>query len=217
MHPNAASNPGSPSCPCTLLPLRLTNPSRPLPLSTPQGIDLGLRCLAAAGATTVMTLLNSPAGRFTFQGTDAGAGGPAAGAGSAAGGAAQAGERGSGGVSGPAAAVPAGQAAAFEEFLADVARTGPVPLQMPLFSAHQMGTCRLGECGTVHDSRCWLETRAILLGSPGPIVRSSCHATTLLWQRAPSPVLLFAASYTARWMVQHLPSSLSDLPLPMQT
>ncbi|KAL4425046.1 hypothetical protein ABPG77_001824 [Micractinium sp. CCAP 211/92] len=127
--------------------------------SMAKGVDLGLRCLAAAGATTVMTLLNSPAGRFTFEGTDDRAGGPAAATGGAAGGAAQAGERGGDGVSAPAAAVPAGQAAAFEDFLADVARTGPVPLQMPLFSAHQMGTCRLGAdpAASVLDpsGECW--------------------------------------------------------------
>ena len=72
--------------------------------------------MAAAGAEGVLTLLNSPAGRFSFAGSAAEGGGAA------------------------------GQASQqrFEAYLAEVAATGAVPLQMPLFSAHQMGTCRLG-------------------------------------------------------------------------
>ncbi len=166
--PGAASNPGYLLCPVSTVLMHLMTLSTRRPSQLPQGVDLGLRCLAAAGATTVMTLLNSPAGRFTFEGTGDRAGAAAAAAGGAADGAAQPGEPGSGGASGPDGAVPAGHAAAFEHFLADVARTGPVPLQMPLFSAHQMGTCRLGECGIVHDSRFWLKSRGCLLGSRLP-------------------------------------------------
>lgn len=123
--------------------------------SMAKGVDLGLRCMAAAGATTVMTLLNSPAGRFTFEagsngvsshGSAAGSVGPAAGGGGS--GAGPDGEAG-----------PTAPAAAFEAFLAEVAATGPVPLQMPLFSAHQMGTCRLGvdPAASVLDpaGECW--------------------------------------------------------------
>lgn len=95
----------------------------------PQGVELGLRCMAAAGARTVLTMLNSPAGRFTFT------------------------EPTTPGVQQPegARALPllpgsaAGGQDAFEEYLGRVAETGVVPLQMPLFCAHQMGTCRLGE------------------------------------------------------------------------
>lgn len=123
--------------------------------------------MAAAGATTVMSLLNSPAGRFTFEAPGSSGSIPAAapkaadqgdvgeanlpagkgGSSNAPGGAVPAGEGGSGAGAAPAGADPDGSPAAFEAFLAEVAQTGVVPLQMPLFSAHQMGTCRLGEQG----------------------------------------------------------------------
>lgn len=113
--------------------------------------------MAAAGAHTVLTMLNSPAGRFAFtqlgdapgDGTGSGSDG-AAGSGNPAGG----GDSQANGAAGDAAAgqqeaVLAGSAAggreAFESYLERVAQTGVVPLQMPLFCAHQMGTCRLGE------------------------------------------------------------------------
>ncbi|KAL4422311.1 hypothetical protein ABPG75_008508 [Micractinium tetrahymenae] len=128
-----------------------------------QGVELGLRCMAAAGATTVMTLLNSPAGRFSFEAASADPAGSgaessaAAAAGSTAGPAGGTVEAGGGASGGDAGQPPT--AAAFEAFLAEVAQTGPVPLQMPLFSAHQMGTCRLGcdPASSVLDpaGECW--------------------------------------------------------------
>ncbi|EFN52938.1 hypothetical protein CHLNCDRAFT_137296 [Chlorella variabilis] len=119
-----------------------------------KGVELGLRCMAAAGATAVLTLLNSPVGRFTFthpvaaqatgsSGGSGGLGSPSAGAPTSA---APAG--GGGGAAAPRAApsLPgsAGGGEEFERYLADVARAGIPPLQTPQFSAHQMGTCRLG-------------------------------------------------------------------------
>ena len=83
--------------------------------------------MAAAGAESVLTLLNSPAGRFSF------------------------GERHPAADAGPASVTSGGVAAAhgsnpaFEEYLAQVKQTGAVPLQFAVFSAHQMGTARLGE------------------------------------------------------------------------
>ncbi|PSC68186.1 Long-chain-alcohol oxidase FAO1 isoform A [Micractinium conductrix] len=96
-----------------------------------RGMELGLRSLAAAGASAVITCLNSPSGRFVF-------GSPAQ-DGGAAGGAAQA-----GGGAAPAGTSAGGGDAAFEAFLGGVAEAGVPPLQMAQFSAHQMGTCRLG-------------------------------------------------------------------------
>lgn len=97
-------------------------PPPPLP---PQGMELGLRSMAAAGAETVMTLLAAPTGRFNFA--------------DASGGASSASDGTSGGAQSPA------QRVSFEEFIAGVHQTGVVPLQLGVFCAHQMGTARLGE------------------------------------------------------------------------
>lgn len=182
----------------------LCNPSASLPpllLRSPlQGIELGLRAMAAAGAETVLTLQQAAEARFSF--TDAGllglpavavaaavavggsgdrawvaaaemaeerslgasGGGPPAGlGGDAVGGsagkaraAAELAERGPMG-EGPAAgsgsspgggpgAGPAGFGEAFEQYVAGVRQRGVPLLEMPVLSAHQMGTCRLGEC-----------------------------------------------------------------------
>lgn len=72
-----------------------------------------------------MTCLNHPTGRFSFD--QAGASGPAAAA------------------PGRTGTMGTGAAASFEAYLAGVQQTGFAPLQLPLFCAHQMGTCRLGE------------------------------------------------------------------------
>lgn len=87
--------------------------------------------MAAAGAEKVLTCTNSPTGSFTFAE-------PAA-----AGSTAAAGER--RGTIGPEPSAAGAAQESFESFLAGVQQTGFVPLQMPLFCAHQMGTCRLGE------------------------------------------------------------------------
>ena len=87
-------------------------------------MELGLRTMAAAGAQHVMTTLNSPEGRFAFDQPGSGAA------------AAAPGRMGTTGT---------GAAASFETYLAGVQQTGFAPLQLPLFCAHQMGTCRLGE------------------------------------------------------------------------
>ena len=94
--------------------------------------------MAAAGAERVLTCINSLTGSFTFAEPPAAAG-PAAAAGQRMGTIGP----------GPAAAAAAAAAASdsFEAYLAGVQQTGVVPLQMPLFCAHQMGTCRLGERG----------------------------------------------------------------------
>lgn len=136
----AAWQPGDPGLTSHLHPvLNPTTAAHPQrPSTTWQGMELGLRCMAAAGADTVMTTLNSPAGRFSFadgaqqqlqpgQSEGAGTAGTAA------------------VENGGAASAPSATSAPFEAFLAEVAQTGVVPLQMPLFCAHQMGTCRLGE------------------------------------------------------------------------
>eukprot|EP00887_Chlorella_sp_A99_P002220 scaffold21.g2220.t1 len=117
------------------------------------GVELALRCLGAAGAHTVLTLLNSPDGRFSFGGST---GALAGGSGSAAGKQAAAkavaartpgeGPQGAGGA-GPAGA---GRASAgggdpdFEGFLAGLRAQGVPPLQYGVFCAHQMGSARLG-------------------------------------------------------------------------
>ncbi|PRW45373.1 Long-chain-alcohol oxidase FAO1 [Chlorella sorokiniana] len=88
-----------------------------------KGMELGLRCMAAAGSHTVMTCLNSPTGRFKFDQPGIGA-------------VAAAPDR--------MGTVGTGAAASFEAYLAGVQQTGFAPLQLPLFCAHQMGTCRLG-------------------------------------------------------------------------
>lgn len=41
---------------------------------------------------------------------------------------------------------PAGYGEAFEQYVAGVRQRGVPLLEMPVLSAHQMGTCRLGEC-----------------------------------------------------------------------
>lgn len=48
-----------------------------------RGVELGLRCMAAAGATTVMTISNSPEGRFSFDNSEAAVAAAAAAAGTA--------------------------------------------------------------------------------------------------------------------------------------
>lgn len=143
-----------------------------------QGVELGLRSMAAAGADTVSTLLNSPAGRFSFADAAAAAGGaPAAG-----------GQE--------AQAQPQAQQQAvqqrFEAFLSEVAATGVVPLQMPLFSAHQMGTCRLGEHARLGRCCRWHG----YLGGPAPgwpgaaALRSCLHPTST----APRPLIACAGA-----------------------
>jgi hypothetical protein len=89
------------------------------------GMQLGLKSLAAAGATQVMTLLNAPGGRFEFGPGGAGGGGAAA-----------------------------LNAPGFAAYLDQVAATGVPDLAMPTFSAHQMGTARLGECRRAGAHRC---------------------------------------------------------------
>jgi hypothetical protein len=140
--------------------------------------------MAAAGAHTVLTMLNSPAGRFAFtqpgdapgEGTGSGSGTPAGGGdsqGNAAAGDAAAGQQ---------EAVLAGSAAggreAFESYLERVAQTGVVPLQMPLFCAHQMGTCRLGELPS-----------SFFFFLPFPLCPSLCAARTGLSLLACHPLL----------------------------
>ena len=111
--------------------------------------------MAAAGASSCMTMLNSPAGRFSFPGAaptvaavPGSVGQPAAPSSSVAGKQEAAGRVASIGQEEQAthASEPgSGGGAGFERFLGQVVQTGAVPLQMPLFSAHQMGTCRLGK------------------------------------------------------------------------
>ena len=113
-------------------------------------MELGLRTMASAGAQTVMTVQQAAEARFTFDVQGAGA--------SAAPGTASAGKgRGAADLAqrGPAdsaAGAPAGAddgsragGVEFEEYLAAVRARGIPILEMPLLSAHQMGTCRLGE------------------------------------------------------------------------
>ena len=144
-----------------------------------QGVELGLRCMAAAGAGTVMTMLNSPAGRFAFAEAAAGAASVAASAGAGQSAAASSSVAGKQQAAGRVAAAgqeqeeahaggsdgsqpgSGGGGAGFESFLGRVVQTGAVPLQMPLFSAHQMGTCRLGEP--------WVTARWQLPGCAGAV------------------------------------------------
>lgn len=110
------------------------------PRHQPQGVDLGLRSMAAAGAEKVLTCINSPTGSFTFAEPAVG-GAPAAAAGQ------RMGTIGAGAAAAAGGAAGAAASDSFGSFLEGVQQTGVVPLQMPLFCAHQMGTCRLGETG----------------------------------------------------------------------
>lgn len=117
-------------------------PSCLLVFSSTQGMELGLRTMAAAGAQSVMTTLNSPEGRFAFDQPGSGAA------------AAAPGRMGTTGT---------GAAASFEAYLAGVQQTGFAPLQLPLFCAHQMGTCRLGE-GRLAAARASVAARRLAAG-----------------------------------------------------
>jgi long-chain-alcohol oxidase len=79
-----------------------------------RGMRLGLRCMAAAGAATVMTLLNAAEGRFEF------------------------------GQQGAAAGAERAEDPDFLQFLDAVQDRGVPEQEMPTFSAHQMGTARMG-------------------------------------------------------------------------
>ena len=88
-----------------------------------QGMQLGLKALKAAGATSVMTCLNSERGRFDV--------------------------------------VNGGDDGDFEAWLGEVRATGVPLLKMATFSAHQMGTARLGVspatsvCDAEMGGECW--------------------------------------------------------------
>ena len=137
-------------------------------------MELGLRSLAAAGASAVITCLNSPSGRFVF-------GSPAQ-DGGAAGGAAQA-----GGGAAPAGTSAGGGDAAFEAFLGGVAEAGVPPLQMAQFSAHQMGTCRLGAQAALAE----------LSRPPAATGEVVCREELPSQRRRSAVVLISALSFTA--------------------
>ncbi|GAB4819154.1 hypothetical protein N2152v2_006200 [Parachlorella kessleri] len=136
-----------------------------------EALELGLRCLAAAGAKTLLTTDCTPEGRFSFDATPAGnpytttaAAVEASSAGKVAAlesvaerGASEGSHQDGVGRSSQAAAGDFGEA--FEEFLARFRRQGLDAASRPLFSAHQMGTCRLGSDPktSVLDPRgeCW--------------------------------------------------------------
>lgn len=138
-------------------------------------MELGLRCMAATGAQQVMTCLNSPAGRFSFD---------QPGSGAAAATQSRMGTMGS------------STTASFEAYLTGVQQTGFAPLQLPLFCAHQMGTCRLGKrrialAGSRRSVGCcgWVGLAVACSGqsgltAPAPLM----HLLLLLCRRRPKDI-----------------------------
>lgn len=154
-------------------------------------MELGLRSMAAAGAQGVMTMLNSPGGRFSFEpaaeattaaasSSPGAAKGAAAGEGSAQPAAAAGQDSGSGQDSGGGGAAGAAAGPAdFEAFLADVAQTGVVPLQMPLFCGERVPgqACRLPyACERLFNVQCH-GPACLLLALTLPTIPPRCTAT----------------------------------------
>lgn len=102
-----------------------------------KGMVAGLKAMAAAGASTVVTLLNSEHGRFDFDASYR--------------------ENGGGGSSHSSISVL--EDPAFNSWLHRVEATGIPDCRMATFSAHQMGTARLGVSPEISvldsNGECW--------------------------------------------------------------